>query len=120
MIGLVLQVNQFEFVEAGTAAAGLQAFGETQFDAVIVDMFLGDSNGLELIRALRRQAAQLAVIAMSGAAAFDRTVLSGDLGRVIYLRKPFRPTELMRAIAAARAAVPSPGAGDAAPRASVA
>jgi DNA-binding response OmpR family regulator len=122
MIGMVLRVNQFEIVEAGSAAAALQAFGDAHFDAAIVDVFLGDSNGLELIRALRLRAPELAVIAMSGMAAFDRAAISGVLAGVIYLQKPFRPADLVRAVVAARAAVRSPEADDAASalRASVA
>jgi len=105
MICMVLRVNHFEVVEAASAAGGLQAFGEGHFDAAIVDIFLDDSNGLELIARLREQVPDLPVIAVSGMAAFDSAAMSEDLARVVYLQKPFRPAELIRAIATARAAV---------------
>jgi DNA-binding response OmpR family regulator len=104
-ICMVLRVNHFDVVEAASAAAGLQAFGETHFDAAVVDIFLGDANGLELIASLRGQAPDLPVIAVSGVAAFDGAATSDDLARVVYLQKPFRPAELLGAVAAARAAV---------------
>jgi CheY-like chemotaxis protein len=108
MICMVLRVNHFEVVEAASAAACLQAFGEGHFDAAIVDIFLDDANGLELITGLREQVPGLPVIAVSGMAAFDSAAMSEDLARVVYLQKPFRPAELIRAIATARAAVQAP------------
>jgi len=47
---------------------------------------------------------------VSGMAAFDGVAMSDDLARVVYLQKPFRPAELVRAVAAARAAVQVPQA----------
>jgi DNA-binding response OmpR family regulator len=108
MICMVLRVNHFDVVEAATADAGLQAFSEAHFDAAIVDIFLDDSNGLELIARLREQVPDLPVIAVSGMAAFDSAEMSDDLARVVYLQKPFRPAELIRAVAAARAAMQAP------------
>ena len=108
MICMVLRVNHFEVVEAATAAAGMQSFCETDFDIAIVDIFLDGSNGLDLIAALRQRASDLPVVAVSGTTAFDGTAVSDDLARVIYLRKPFRAAELIRAVAAARAVVEQP------------
>lgn len=105
MISIVLRVNHFEVVEAASAAAGLQAFGDGHFDAAIIDVFLDDSNGLDLIARLREQVPHLPVVAVSGMAAFDGAAMSADLTRVVYLQKPFRPAELLGAVAAARAAV---------------
>lgn len=107
MICMVLRVNHFEVVEAASAAAGLQAFGEARFDAAIVDIFLEESNGLELIARMRELVPDLPVVVVSGMAAFDG-VMSDDLARVVYLQKPFRPAELMRAVATARAALRAP------------
>jgi CheY-like chemotaxis protein len=108
MICMVLRVNQFDVVEAASAAAGLQAFAEAHFDAAIVDIFLDDSNGLELIARLRERVPDVPVIAVSGMAAFGSAEMSRDLARVVYLQKPFRPAELIRAVATARAAVQAP------------
>jgi len=111
MISMVLRVNQFEVAEAGTAAAGLQLFREQAFDTVIVDINLGDSNGLDLVRDMRDLAPDLPVVAVSGMSAFDGASMSDQLTRVIYLQKPFRPAELVRAVDVARAAVQEVGEG---------
>ncbi len=105
MICMVLRVNHFDVAEAGSAAAGLQALKDTPCDAAIVDVFLGDANGLDLVAAMRETIPDLPVVAVSGMTAFDGVAPSDELRRVVYLQKPFRPAELMRAVAAARTAV---------------
>ncbi|MGJ5177141.1 response regulator [Bradyrhizobium oligotrophicum] len=105
MISMVLRVNQFDVVEAGTAAAGLQLFRDQTFDAVIVDIYLDDSNGLDLVAGMRALVPNIPVVAVSGMSAFDGAAMSDELTRVVYLQKPFRPAELMQAVESARAAV---------------
>jgi len=105
MISMVLRVNQFDVVEAGTATAGLQLFREQAFDAAIVDIYLEESNGLDLVCGMRRLVPDLPVVAVSGMSAFDGAAMSEELTRVVYLQKPFRPAELMRAVEMARTAV---------------
>jgi DNA-binding response OmpR family regulator len=105
MISMVLRVNQFDVVEAGTAAAGLQLFRDQTFDAVIVDIYLDESNGLDLVSGMRALVPDVPVVAVSGMSAFDGAAMSEELTRVVYLQKPFRPAELMRAVEAARSAV---------------
>ncbi|MGJ4997719.1 response regulator [Bradyrhizobium sp. HKCCYLS3077] len=105
MISMVLRVNQFEVVEAGTATAGLQLFREQAFDAVIVDIYLDDTNGLDLVSSMRALVPDLPVVAVSGMSAFDGASMSEELTRVVYLQKPFRPAELTRAVEMARSAV---------------
>ena len=103
MIGIVLRINHFEIVEAGTAAAGIKAFEETCFDLAIVDVFLQDSNGVDLIIAMRGKNPALPIVAISGMTTLDFVAESPELSDVVCLQKPFRPNELIGAIDAARA-----------------
>jgi DNA-binding response OmpR family regulator len=105
MISIVLRVNHFEVVEAASAAAGLKAFAESLFDVAIVDIFLGDSNGFDLIAALRERVPRLPVVAVSGMTALDRMSQSAEFSDVQRLQKPFRPNQLIAAIEAARGLV---------------
>jgi DNA-binding response OmpR family regulator len=105
MISLVLRINQFEIVEAATAAAALKLFGEARFDLAIVDIFLQDTNGSDLIRTMRERVPDLPVVAISGMTALDFLSKSPELADVGCLQKPFRPNDLIRAIEAARKAV---------------
>jgi len=102
MISIVLRVNHFEVVEAASAAAGLKAFAESLFDVTIVDIFLGDSNGFDLIAALRERVPRLPVVAVSGMTVLDGMSQSAEFSDVQRLQKPFRPNQLIAAIEAAR------------------
>ena len=103
MIAIVLRINHFEVVEAGTAAAGIKAFGEACFDLAIVDVFLQDSNGVDLIVKMRERVPDLPIIAISGMTTLDFVTGSPELSDVVCLQKPFRPNELIAAIDTARA-----------------
>jgi len=105
MISIVLRVNHFEVVQAASAAAGLKAFAESLFDVAIVDIFLGDSNGFDLIAALRERVPRLPVVAVSGMTVLDGMSQSAEFSDVQRLQKPFRPNQLIAAIEAARGLV---------------
>jgi DNA-binding NtrC family response regulator len=102
MICMVLRVNHFEVAEAASAAAGLKMFEESAFDVAIVDVFLEDANGFDVIATMREKVADLPAVAVSGMASFDAASHSVEPSRVVCLRKPFRPTDLIRAIDAAQ------------------
>jgi DNA-binding NtrC family response regulator len=103
MIGMVLRLNRFEVVEADSAKAALKAFAESDFDAAVVDIFLEDTCGFDLIAAMREKVPDLPVVAVSGMATLDAVARSSDLPNLVCLQKPFRPVELIRAIETARA-----------------
>lgn len=105
MISMVLRLNRFEVTEAESAKAGLKAFVAESFDAAIVDIFLEDSCGFELIAAMRERLPDLPVVAVSGMATLAAVARSSDLSNVVCLQKPFRPIELIRAIEKARGSV---------------
>jgi DNA-binding response OmpR family regulator len=100
MISMVLHVNRFEVTEADSAAAGLRLFGEQAFDAVVVDVFLDDANGFDVIAKMRESVPCLPVVAISGMTALDAAAIAQ--AKVVCLQKPFRPGDLMHAIEAAR------------------
>ena len=102
MICMILRLNRFEVTEAESAKAGLKAFTAESFDAAVVDIFLEDTCGFDLIFAMREQVPHLAVVAVSGMATLDAVARSSDLSSVVCLQKPFRPIELIRAIEKAR------------------
>jgi DNA-binding response OmpR family regulator len=104
MVAIVLRVNHFEVVEAESGAAGLKAFAESPFDAAIVDIFLGDTSGADVIATLRERAPALPIIAVSGMTALDFVDQSPHLANVVCLQKPFRPNDLLQALRKAQAA----------------
>jgi DNA-binding response OmpR family regulator len=104
MVAIVLRVHRFEVAEAESGAAGLKAFAESPFDAAIVDIFLGDTSGVDVIASLRERAPGLPIIAVSGMTALDFMEQSPHLANVVCLQKPFRPNDLLQALRKAQAA----------------
>lgn len=98
MISIVLRVHHFEIVEAASAAAGLELFENAKMDLAIVDIFLQQTNGIDVIGAMRERVPDLPVVAISGMTALDYLNESPELSNIACLQKPFRPNELMRAI----------------------
>jgi DNA-binding response OmpR family regulator len=102
MIAIVLRVRHFEVVEAQSAAAGLKAFEESPFDLAIVDVFLQDACGFDVISRMRDIIPDLPVVAISGMTTLDAAPQSAELLNVVCLQKPFRPNDLTAAIDEAR------------------
>jgi len=69
---------------------------------VIIDAFLDDASGLDVIAAMRERLPNLPVVVVSGITAFDFARQSDDFSSVQCLKRPFRPSDLMRAIRLAR------------------
>jgi CheY-like chemotaxis protein len=120
-IALALQAKGFDVVGAESGQSGLTKFEQSRFDLVIADLFMPGIDGLTFIKALRKLNPGFPVIAMSGVllgptgrTALDQLQAISELSDVICLQKPFRPHELLQAVAAALAAGASPTA-DSAP-----
>ena len=102
MIAIVLRVKQFEVIEADSAAAGLRTFQESPFDLAIVDIFLQDACGFDVMSRMRDLAPELPIVAISGMTSLDAAPQSTELLGLVCLQKPFRPNDLINAIEEAR------------------
>ncbi|MBR1091319.1 response regulator [Bradyrhizobium manausense] len=104
MVSIVLRVNHFDVVEAESGSAGLEAFGESVFDAAIVDIFLTDTSGVEVMAAIRERIPGFPIVAVSGMTTLDFMGEAPGLDGVVGLQKPFRPNDLLQALRTAQAA----------------
>jgi DNA-binding NtrC family response regulator len=102
MIAIVLRVKQFEVIEAESAAAGLKAFQESAFDLAIIDIFLQDACGFDVMSRMRELAPELPIVAISGMTSPDAAPQSAEMSEIVCLQKPFRPNDLIGAIEEAR------------------
>ena len=86
------------------AADGLQALGAIQqreFDVVILDIFMPELGGLDVLAAVRRRHRRTAVIAMSGGAdrvATEPLARAAAMGAARTFTKPFDLTEFLGAV----------------------
>jgi CheY-like chemotaxis protein len=100
-----LETRGFEVATADGGAAGLQALDESNFDLMIVDIFMPHMRGFESIRTFHERAPLIPLIAISGyvfaeqrTPAPDFLQMALELGATRCLRKPFTPATLYAAI----------------------
>jgi FixJ family two-component response regulator len=76
----------------------LSAAATRETDCLLVDVNLGDSSGLDLVRQLSEDGIRIPVIFMSGSGDQGSRRQAIDLGCIRYLHKPFPPEELIAAV----------------------
>jgi DNA-binding response OmpR family regulator len=103
-IEAILAQRQCKTVTASRAHAGIHTFQESEFDVVMVDLFMPGMNGLDTITRIRSRS-MVPIIAMSGFRLRNSLDPEQDFlgmaklrGATISLRKPFSPPELVAAI----------------------
>jgi DNA-binding response OmpR family regulator len=103
LLGLTLrEVGGFEAVVVTAAKEALTHMRLREFDVVISDAMMPDMNGQEFCqaaRALGGYAEHVPIIILSAATCDELDWRSGLPGPVIWLRKPFMPSELVNDIA---------------------
>jgi CheY-like chemotaxis protein len=106
-IRTVLEHQALEVVAVEDGHSGIDAIQQQKFDVVIVDIFMPGMDGLESIRAFKRYAPSVPVIAISGflfrdssRPAPDFLAMATKLGAAHSLHKPFRAIELLRLVEA--------------------
>jgi len=96
---------------AGTAASALEAAAHAEYDVVVLDLGLPDTDGLEVCRQLRREGRAVPILVLTARGGLTDRITGLDAGADDYLTKPFAVGELMarlRALVRRPAAVRSP------------
>src|SRR5262249_11772228 len=83
---------------AMTAAEGLKLFTENRPDVVIVDIYLPDQSGLEVVRRLHDLNAKVPVILITGHGTAETAIEAMRLGAYDYVVKPLDPQMLQQMI----------------------
>lgn len=84
-----------------TAADGQQALAavdKMQFDVILVDLNMPGTSGTEVLAALSRRGVATPVIVVSGDSEIDSAVIALRHGAADFIRKPYKPEELLRRI----------------------
>ncbi len=98
---VVLEGAGYEVIEAGDGNAGLQLQREQAADVVLVDIFMPERDGLEVIKALQTETPRPKIIAVSGGGKTGQIEVlraAAAFGASRTLLKPFQPRELLTAI----------------------
>jgi DNA-binding response OmpR family regulator len=98
---VALEAAGYEVLDAADGDAGLRLHRMHGADLVLVDVFMPERDGLEVIRALRTAIPRPKIVAISGGGRIgDLDVLraAAALGAARTLQKPFEPHVLLAAI----------------------
>ena len=74
--------------------SGFDKLGSYDYDCILIDIMLPNGSGLDLLKEVKKQKKQSAVIIISAKDAVDDKVKGLDLGADDYLSKPFHLSEL--------------------------
>jgi CheY-like chemotaxis protein len=104
----ILRAKGYDVTVAENGKSGIETARSGQFDVAIVDLFMPDMDGLQVIGAIRKSDPDIPMIAASGfmfegncPQMPDFEAMALEAGAVSTLYKPFRPDTLMQAITTA-------------------
>ena len=95
-----VMTEEFNVVEAANGTQTLQQVKDGQFDLLIIDVGLPDTDGRELCRLMRKQGLKTPVIMLTGHVTDADTILGLDAGANDYVTKPFKFPVLLARIRA--------------------
>ena len=120
-IRIVLERAGHSVVVAGDGRNGLAIFEAGDFDLLVLDIFMPGMDGLETMKLIHQRRPQTPILVISGRpiswdanSTPDYLKIATKLGAISGLQKPFRPPELLAAVAGClaptrRSAPPSTG-----------
>ena len=124
---ILLERAGHSVVVASDGRKGLAIFEAGDFDLLFLDIFMPGMDGLETMRLIRQRQPLIPIIVISGrpigsdGSSPDFLAMAAKLGTVSSLQKPFKPAELLAAVAGCleadgRSSSSSIPAGDVTPR----
>lgn len=87
--------DEFQVMEAESAAALQKAFSGDQPDVVVLDVKLPDADGLDLLPQLKKRWPESEVIVLTGYDDVSMAVEAGKRGAYNFVTKPFENTKLL-------------------------
>ena len=96
---LVLEATGYEVVLVNNGRDGVETSRKRQFGFAIVDLFLADAYGLDVIKEIRAHRPALPILLITGHGSPEVFGAAQRLGAVGALSKPFQTAEILALIA---------------------
>ncbi|NIY96094.1 response regulator transcription factor [Salipiger sp. HF18] len=96
----LVMTEDFEVFEAENGAAAMARVKEQNYELIILDVGLPDTDGRELCRLMRKQGVKAPIIVLTGHDTDADTILGLDAGANDYVTKPFKFPVLLARIRA--------------------
>ena len=94
----VLLQEGFEVTCAESGEQAWQVFQRACPDVVLLDLVLGDIDGLEVLRRIKQAAPETKVLVMSAHGSIDSAVTAMKLGSYDFIKKPFELEEILATV----------------------
>ncbi len=96
----LLEKNKFSVDTVYDGAAALDCFHSTDYDVIVLDIMMPKVNGLEVLKAIRREKAGVPVMMLTAKAEIEDRVEGLEAGADDYLPKPFASREFIARVKA--------------------
>jgi len=94
----VLEEHGCSVTEAAEGRTAMSMLKQSPFDVMVTDLVMPDQEGIETIRAARKDFPRLPIVAISGAFQGQFLKMAERLGADAVLQKPIRPEDLVRTL----------------------
>lgn len=93
-----LERANYEVILAEDGEAALRHLEATPVDAAVLDIVLPDTDGLQLLQAVKEHSEDAVIVLITGFASLDTAMEAVRLGAYEYVRKPFGAWDLVRIV----------------------
>lgn len=97
--GLALETAGYRVQEAATADEAMMGFQAEKYDLVILDLRLGEDDGLNVLAEMRRRGVQTPTLMITAYGSIRQAVRAMQLGAIDFLEKPIEPVALRQIVA---------------------
>jgi DNA-binding NtrC family response regulator len=91
----LLKIEGYETATATTAAAGLEKLAKEPFDLVLLDISLPDSNGIDVLKSIKRDSPEIPVIMITAYDSSQVAFQASREGAESYITKPWDNDKLL-------------------------
>ena len=93
-----LEAESYEVAIASSKAQTLDLIEACTYDVIILDIFLGPDDGLDICRTLRQRGVESSILLMTAKGTAEMEKMSKQAGANAYLSKPFSFDELLETL----------------------
>ena len=97
-IQMSLQAKNYIVEVAVDGSEAILKNGQHPFDLAILDLVLPNANGLEILRALRKDAPDLLAVIITGSGSLQSSIEAIELEVSAYIEKPLRMDSILKAV----------------------
>ncbi len=96
---LALETDGYEVQEAASADEAMMGFKAEKYNLVVLDLRIGEDNGLDVLAEMRRRGIQTPTLMITAYGSIRNAVRAMQLGAIDFLEKPIEPVTLRKMVA---------------------